>query len=188
MIVRLSFVTADAIMASQIDLRAFALLLFLSACDRTAPPPASAVADSTNPIQVADPELFATCDTLELWTRTTNADDVTRTDGQFTGVVRPLPRWGCRVVATDSLSADSTRRPLEQLQARLDARGWIPEQDFVAESSDGAMTGMRRGTLVCVLQHYWNAHSDDERAAQPDDRYAYHLELECFRDAPRNPR
>ena len=71
-------------MASQTDLRVFALLLFLSACDRAAPPPARAVADSTNPIQVADPELFATCDTLELWTRTTAVDDVQRTDGQFT--------------------------------------------------------------------------------------------------------
>ena len=58
----------------------------------------------------------------------------------------------------------------------------------MAESSDGAMTGMRSGTLVCVLQHYWQADSDDERVALPTDRYAYNLELECFRDAPRPPR
>jgi hypothetical protein len=175
-------------MSSRIDARVVALFVLIAACNRTPPESAGAAADSASPIEVADPELFAACDSLEQWTRTTGPDDVQRTDGQFTGAVRPLPRWGCRLVAVDSLNADSTRQPLELLRVALDGRGWTVEQDFVAESSEGAMTGMRLGTLVCVLQHYWDAHSDDERAARPADRYAYHLELECFRDAPRQPR
>jgi hypothetical protein len=174
-------------MALGIDPRALALIL-LAACNRSAPPPSDAAADSANPIQVADPQLFAACDTLERWTRASGADDVQRSDGQFTGAIRPLPRWGCRVVARDSLTADSTGRPLDSIRTSLVGRGWVTEQDFVAESSDGAMTGLRSGTLVCVLQHHWTAHSDDERAITPDDRYAYNLELECFRDAPRAQR
>ena len=174
-------------MPSPIDPRALALVL-LAACNPSAPQPAGTAADSASPIQVADPELFAVCDSLERWTRATGDRDVQRSDGQFTGTVRPLPRWGCQLVMRDSLTADSTPRPLDLIRTNLATRGWNIEQDFVAESSEGTMVGLRSGTLVCVLQHYWNADTDDERAAAPGERYAYNLELECFRDAPRSPR
>ena len=174
-------------MASRIDPRLLALLL-LAACNPSAPAPPSTTADSANPIQVADPELFAVCDSLERWTRAAGGRDVHRSDGQFTGAVRPLPRWGCQLVMRDTLTADSTARPLDLVRTHLTARNWSIEQDFVAESSEGTMVGLRNATLVCVLQHYWNADTDDERAAATGERYAYNLELECFRDAPRPPR
>src|SRR5688572_21419588 len=121
-------------MASPIDPRALALIL-LAACSPSTPPPPSTAADSASPIQVADPELFGVCDSLERWTRATGSRDVKRTDGQFTGTVRPLERWGCQLVMRDSLTADSTPRPLDVIRASLAGRGWSVEQDFVAESS-----------------------------------------------------
>lgn len=141
--------------------------------------------DTATPLEVADPALVQACDSLEQWTRAAATKPVRREDGRFIGV-RGVQRWGCRVVLADTLAPELAERPLDVVQRTLAARGWQHEQDYAADSSEGAMLGMRSGTLVCVLQHYWQSHSDDERAAQPTEPYRYDLELECFREAQRS--
>ena len=166
---------------------AFLLAVLSTACSGT-PVPASgsrdAERDTASPMQVADPELVLACDSLQRWTAALTGQPQ-RQDGQLTVGNARLPRWGCSITAADTL-APAARRPLDSLRSTLVARGWSPEQNYAAESSDGGMVGVRRGTLLCVLQHFWQAHSDDERAAEQTEHYRYDLQIECFREAARS--
>lgn len=166
------------------------LLLACSSCSGGAAPGSSSDARrdmEKSPIAVADPELASICDTVQRWTGAT-VPQVQRYEGQFTATVRGVTRWGCRLTATDSLPPDRADRPFDALMRAFINQHWTVDQDFLAESSDGAMAGVRSGTVVCVVQHYWQSHSDDDRAAERTEPYAYHLQLECFRDAPRPSR
>jgi hypothetical protein len=166
------------------------VLVALSACDRGPGRNRSGQAgdrpgaDSGRALQLADPELYATCDSLQQWVRAV-APRAQRTDGRFTGAARGATRFGCRITASDMLAPDVEQRPLEVVWQSLAARGWTVEQSYVADSPEGSMLGMRSGVTLCVLQHSWQTGSDDERAARPDVPVPYELAVECFREASR---
>jgi hypothetical protein len=144
-------------------------------------------ADTGRALQLADPALYATCDSLEQWVRGVVPRGAQRTNGRFTGIARGLTRYGCHITAADVLAPDAPQRPLESVWQNLAARGWTVEQEYVADGPDGSMLGLRSGSVLCVLQHSWQTASDDERAARPDVPVPYELAVECFREASRQP-
>jgi hypothetical protein len=147
----------------------------------------SSRADTGRALQLADPELYATCDSLEQSVRAVVTRGAERTNGRFTGAARGATRYGCRITAADVLSPDAPQRPLEAVWQGLAARGWTVEQAYVADGPEGSMLGLRSGSLLCVLQHSWQTGSDDERAARPDVDVPYEIAVECFREASRQP-
>jgi hypothetical protein len=144
-------------------------------------------ADSGRALQLADPQLYATCDTLEQSVTAVVTRGAQRTNGRFTGTARGLTRYGCRITAADVLPPEAPQRPLEAVWQGLAARGWTVEQAYVADGPEGSMLGLRSSSLLCVLTHSWQTGSDDERAARPDVAVPYNIEVECFREAARQP-
>jgi hypothetical protein len=169
------------------------VFLALAACERRGPrggaarDSAASGADSGRALQLADPELYATCDTLEQSVNSVVSGGTQRTNGRFTGIARGLTRYGCRITATDVLPPEAPKRPLEAVWQGLAARDWTVEQAYVADGPEGSMLGLRSGSRLCVLQHSWQVPSDDERAARPDVAVPYNIEVECFREAARQP-
>ena len=168
---------------------AAAALVLLLACNRDAPDGSggergAAGTDSGRALQLADPELFAACDTLEQWVDKVLRGEVARSNGRFTGSARGLTRYGCRLTAADTLAPD-VPRPLESVWQALAMRGWTLDNAYMADGPEGSMLGLRSGSLLCVLQHYWEAASDDERATSPDVPFRYDVEVECYREAAR---
>jgi hypothetical protein len=141
--------------------------------------------EGSRALQLADPELYATCDSLDQWVHAVVPRGAQRTNGRFTGTARGATRFGCRITAADTLAPDLPQRPLELVWQNLAARGWTVEQAYVADSPEGSMLGLRSDTVLCVLQHSWQTASDDERAARPDVPVPYELAVECFREAAR---
>jgi hypothetical protein len=144
-------------------------------------------ADNGRALQLADPQLYATCDSLDQRVREVVRRGAERNYGRFTGSARGGIRYGCRITASDTLAPDVPQRPLEVVWQSLAARGWTVDQAYVADSPEGSMLGLRDGSVLCVLQHHWPAASDDERAARPEVPVPYELGVECFREAPRQP-
>lgn len=143
--------------------------------------------DTGRALQLADPELYATCDSLERSVRGVVTRGAERINGRFTGTARGVTRYGCRIIAADVLAPDAPQRPLEVVWKGLAARGWTVEQAYVADGPEGSMLGLRSGSLLCVLQHSWQTGSDDERAGRPDVAVPYDIAVECFREAARQP-
>jgi hypothetical protein len=139
--------------------------------------------DNGRALQLADPQLFATCDSLAQWVRAVVPRGAQRSYGRFTGSTRGFTRYGCRITAADTLAPDVPQRPLEVVWQSLAARGWTVDQAYVADSPEGSMLGLRSGSVLCVLQHHWPAASDDERAVRPEVPVPYELGVECFREA-----
>jgi hypothetical protein len=166
-------------------------LLAVAACEPRAPRDRGSRGDDTSradtgrALQLADPELYATCDTVEEAVRGVVTRGAQRINGRFTGTARGVTRYGCRITAADVLAPDVPQRPLEAVWQGLAARGWTVEQSYVADSPEGSMLGLRSGSRLCVLQHSWQTGSDDERAARPDVAVPYEIAVECFREASR---
>jgi hypothetical protein len=167
------------------------LLLLLPACDRQRSEeeqvPVGVAEDTARAIGRADPQLTAVCDTLGEWLRASMAREPESTYGRFTGSIRGTTRHGCRFAAVDTLPPDPPLLPLDRVWEEMSTRGWTLEPAYTAEGPEGRMAGMRRGTILCVLQHYWDVGSDDERAAQRVTAFRYDVRIECFREAPRSP-
>jgi hypothetical protein len=166
-------------------------LLAAAACeprpprDRGAQGDDTSRADSGRALQLADPALYATCDTLEQAVRGVVTRGAQRINGRFTGTARGATRYGCRITAADVLAPDAPQRPLEVVWKGLAGRGWTVEQSYVADGPEGSMLGLRSGSRLCVLQHSWQTGSDDERASRPDVAVPYEIAVECFREAAR---
>lgn len=161
-----------------------------AACDRAGREPAdetSAAAIDDEPSGATDAELAAACDSVGMWLRETVAAEFEETRGPYTGSVHAASRHGCRFQAADTLDAEAPQRSLDRVWYILAEHGWSTEEAYTAEATEGRMAGMRRGSILCVLQHYWDIGSDDERAADWLGAVPYHVRVECFRDAPRPP-
>lgn len=167
------------------------MVLLLPACDRQRGDeeqvPPGAAGDTARAIERADPQLTAVCDTLGEWLRMGMAREPESTYGRFTGSIRGTIRHGCRFTAVDTLPPDPPLLPLDRVWEEMSTRGWTLEPAYTAEGPEGRMAGMRRGTILCVLQHYWDVGSDDERAAQWVTPSRYDVRIECFREARRTP-
>jgi hypothetical protein len=161
----------------------------VAGCDRTAPPPPAArlgdAPDNVHPLAVADPELAAACDTLEQLLGSAMPGRTTSHRGSFAHGVQASVRYGCSLAAADTLQADTPVRPLDRAWTLLEQRAWSVDPAWVAEGPEGRMAGFRRGSLLCVLQHFWNVGSDDERAADWATPVWYEARVECFREPPR---
>lgn len=152
--------------------------------DDAAPPGGAPGVESPPQVSGEDPQLMMACDSVEEWVRGAITRPVQRIDGEFSGTARGVQRSGCRITATDTLPADLPKRPLELVWQTLAEHGWDVEPSYIADSPEGSMLGMRRESILCVLQHYWATETDDERAAVPDQPAPYDLSVECFREAP----
>lgn len=179
-------------MASTRDRRrlaaAFACSLALAACDRTAQTGQDdEVAAGGTGAGRADAELAAACDTIARRLRDVMVGNVDEARGRYTGSIRGVERDGCHFTATDTLNADAPQRPLEAVWLELAEQGWVVDQAYAAEETEGRMVGMRTGSILCVLQHYWDVPSDDDRASDWLGPVAYHVRAECFRESARRP-
>jgi hypothetical protein len=167
---------------------AFVCSLALAACDRTAQngQDDEVPAGDTDAGRI-DAELAAACDTIARRLREVMVGAVDEARGQYTGSIRGIERHGCHFTATDTLSADAPQRPLEAVWLALAEQGWVVDQAYAAEETEGRMVGMRNASILCVLQHYWDVGSDDDRASDWLGPVAYHVRAECFRESPRRP-
>lgn len=168
----------------------------LFACRADAPPgaelpPDTAAAgvgtDTGRALQLADPALFAACDSIARWFDGMAGGPVERVDGRFTGTVRGAVRYGCRISVADTLQPGVDQRPMERIWQILADRGWQGDPAWEADGPEGAMVGLRDGTVLCVLQQSWFAGSDDERAGTPEQPVRYEMSAECFREPVRTP-
>jgi hypothetical protein len=141
--------------------------------------------DTSRALHIADPQLFAVCDTLGALVDSVTPRPVLRTNGRFTGAALGAVRYGCHITAADTLQPDVAERPLAVVWRSLVARGWSLDQAYVADGPDGSMLGLRHGTTLCVLQHFWETGSDDERVPRPETPFHYEMVVECFREAAR---
>jgi hypothetical protein len=141
--------------------------------------------DSSHALHIADPALMAACDSIDSWIRSAIRTPVNRTDGRYTGTARGATRYGCQIVAADTLQLEATVRPFDTVRDALTRAGWTEELAYSADGPEGSMLGLRDDSRVCVLQHYWEAGSDDERAVVPHAPVPYDLRIECFREAAR---
>jgi hypothetical protein len=170
---------------------AAATCLLLAACEgsRPAPEPAAtaAIEDSAHHLRPADPELAVACDTVHQLLAAAMADaELHGSWGPFTGSLHGDPRHGCTFSAADSLPPDLPARPLDRVWGQLETRGWQPVHAYSADGPEGRLAGVRRGTILCVLQHFWDAGSDDERAAVWTSPMWYQVRAECSRDVRRD--
>lgn len=165
------------------------IALVAAGCDRGGEPPpvaddAAPAGDTSRAIERADPELTAVCDTVGRLLHASMGVQPEATLGRFTGSVRGTARYGCRFAATDTLPPDMPR-PLDRVWQSLAQRGWVMEPAYSADGPEGRLAAMRHESLLCVLQHYWEVGSDDERAEQWVAPARYDALVECFREAPR---
>lgn len=179
-------------MASMRDRRrlaaAFACSLTLAACDRAAQTGRDddVPADATGAGRI-DAELTAACDTIARRLRDVMVGAVDEERGRYTGSIRGTERDGCHFTAVDTLNADAPQRPLEAVWMALADQGWVVDQAYAAEETEGRMVGMRNASILCVLQHYWDVPSDDDRATHWLGPVAYNVRVECFRESSRRP-
>jgi hypothetical protein len=172
------------------DIRRSAVVIVIvasgMACDRGAAPEDAAPGDETSLPEAGqlDAELNLTCDSLANWVNRAMKRGSTRHDGRYISGTRGVPRFGCRIVAADTIAPDVPQRPLELVWQSLAARGWTVDQAYVADEPEGSMLGLRSGTQLCVLTHSWQTRSDDERATRPEEAVPYEVSVECFREAP----
>jgi hypothetical protein len=166
-----------------------AALVLLSACDRAAPPPdpsaAAGPADTVVTAESRDLLLTAACDTVGHLMAAAMTTELHAAWGAFSGSVYGVARHGCTFAAADSLPPDIAQRPLDRVWAALELRGWQQVPAFSAEGPEGRLAGVRRDSIICVLQHFWNAGSDDERAAEWTSPMWYEARAECFRETSR---
>lgn len=163
--------------------------LAATACDRpgqTPHPDDDAHVEDRGPLGRTDPDLAAACDSIGHWLRRNLGEAVDETRGGYTGSVRGVARHGCSFTATATLEPGQPR-PLESVWQTLAEQGWVVDEAYTVEATEGRMIGMRSGSILCVLQHYWDVASDDERAAAWLGPVEYHVRAECFRDAARDP-
>lgn len=165
------------------------LCLTTATCDRPEripPVDEEALAEDRGPLKRVDPALASACDSVGHWLRGSLGEAVDETRGRYTGSVRGVTRHGCSVAATTTLGPGEAR-PLESVWQTLAQQGWVVDEAYRVEATEGRMTGLRSGSTLCVLQHYWDVASDDERAEAWLGPVEYHVRVECFRDDAPDP-
>jgi hypothetical protein len=181
----MSFPSSTLRARSNVRLTVIALVACVACGDRQGNDGDGLQVDSSNALHIADPALMAACDSIDAWIRSATTASVQRTDGKYTGSTRGATRYGCQIAAADTLQPEAGVRPFDTVRDALMRAGWSEELVYSADGPEGSMLGLRDDSRVCVLQHYWEAGSDDERAAVPHMPMPYDLRVECFREAPR---
>jgi hypothetical protein len=161
--------------------------LLLAACVAGTPAPEPAAGapseDAPHTTPLADPLLTAACDTVrELLAAAMTDSQLLVAWGPFSGSLHGDDRLGCTFAAADSLPPFLPHRPLDHVWIELERDGWVAVPAYSADGPEGRLAGLRRGSILCVLQHFWNAGSDDERAADWSSSMWYEVRAECSSD------
>jgi hypothetical protein len=101
-------------------------------------------------------------------------------DTTFSHPWLPEQRRGCLVFASDTAGS----APVEvAVEALLDL-GWSEDGRLIADGPDGAMRGLRRDDLLCVLVGSWDGGNDSDSTYVPAPGYSLHLA--CWRALPKD--
>ncbi len=86
---------------------------------------------------------------------------------------------GCRVRLTRPNGGDAfIKNPVDVLGNRFRAAGWREDGDYGADGPDGTDVGMRKGSVVCVIEASWNGGDDSDSTYVSDNRYE--VTISCF--------